>query len=31
VVGDGILLPTNIRIAKPVNELLSGTIDFWDQ
>ena len=31
VVGDAILLPTRIRIAKPVNEPLSGTIDFWDR
>jgi DNA helicase HerA-like ATPase len=31
VVGDAILLPTRIRIAKPTNEPLSGTIDFWDR
>ena len=31
VVGDAILLPTRIRIAKPDNEPLSGTIDFWDR
>jgi hypothetical protein len=31
VVGDAILLPTRIRIAKPVNEPLSGTIEFWDR
>ena len=31
VVGDAILLPTRIRIAKPINEPLSGTIDFWDR
>ena len=31
VVGDAILLPTRIRIAKPLNEPLSGTIDFWDR
>jgi hypothetical protein len=30
VVGDAILLPTRIRIAKPINEPLSGTIEFWD-
>ena len=24
-------VPTRIRIAKPVNEPLSGTIDFWDR
>ncbi|WP_409019405.1 ATP-binding protein [Brevundimonas vesicularis] len=31
VVGDAILLPTRIRIAKPDNEPLSGTIEFWDR
>jgi len=31
VVGDAILLPTRIRIAKPVNEPLSGTVEFWDR
>jgi len=31
VVGDAILLPTRIRIAKPTNEPLSGTIEFWDR
>ncbi|WFU23371.1 ATP-binding protein [Bradyrhizobium sp. CB1717] len=31
VVGDAILLPTRIRIAKPINEPLSGTIQFWDR
>lgn len=31
VVGDAILLPTRIRIAKPINEPLSGTIEFWDR
>ncbi|WP_271596930.1 hypothetical protein [Bradyrhizobium sp. CCBAU 45384] len=31
VVGDAILLPTRIRIAKPLNEPLSGTIEFWDR
>lgn len=31
VVGDAILLPTRIRIAKPNNEPLSGTIEFWDR
>ncbi|WOH80356.1 ATP-binding protein [Bradyrhizobium sp. BEA-2-5] len=31
VVGDAILLPTRIRIAKPANEPLSGTIEFWDR
>ncbi len=31
VVGDAILLPTRIRVAAPVNEPLSGTIDFWDR
>jgi DNA helicase HerA-like ATPase len=31
VVGDAILLPTRIRIAKPINEPLSGTIAFWDR
>lgn len=31
VVGDAILLPTRVRIAKPINEPLSGTIDFWDR
>lgn len=31
VVGDAILLPTRIRIARPNNEPLSGTIDFWDR
>src|SRR3546814_16623109 len=31
VVGDAILLPTRIRIAKPVNEPLSGTIALWDR
>lgn len=31
VVGDAVLLPTRIRIAKPKNEPLSGTIDFWDR
>ncbi|MGR4865076.1 ATP-binding protein [Caulobacter sp. LARHSG274] len=31
VVGDAILLPTRIRIATPINEPLSGTIDFWDR
>jgi len=31
VVGDAILLPTRIRINKPNNEPLSGTIDFWDR
>jgi uncharacterized protein len=31
VVGDAILLPTRIRIGKPKNEPLSGTIDFWDR
>jgi hypothetical protein len=31
VVGDAILLPTRIRISKPRNEPLSGTIDFWDK
>ena len=31
VVGDAILLPARIRIAKPINEPLSGTIDFWDR
>lgn len=30
VVGDAILLPTRIRIAKPNSEPLSGTIEFWD-
>jgi hypothetical protein len=30
VVGDAILLPTRIRVAKPRNEPLSGTVDFWD-
>jgi hypothetical protein len=30
VVGDAILLPTRIRISPPINEPLSGTIDFWD-
>lgn len=30
VVGDAILLPTRIRVAKPNNQPLSGTIDFWD-
>lgn len=31
VVGDAILLPTRIRVAKPNNEPRSGTIDFWDR
>ncbi|WP_424629711.1 ATP-binding protein [Bradyrhizobium sp. SYSU BS000235] len=31
VVGDAILLPTRIRIAKPLNKPLSGTIEFWDR
>lgn len=31
VVGDAILLPTRVRVATPVNEPLSGTIDFWDE
>ena len=31
VVGDAILLPTRIRISKPRNDPLSGTIDFWDK
>ncbi|WP_420139881.1 ATP-binding protein [Sphingomonas sp.] len=31
VVGDAILLPTRIRVSKPRNEPLSGTIDFWDE
>lgn len=31
VVGDAILLPTRIRIARPTNEPLSGTIEFWDR
>lgn len=31
VVGDAILLPTRIRVAKPKNEPRSGTIDFWDR
>ena len=31
VVGDAILLPTRIRIAKPTNEPLSGTVEFWDR
>lgn len=31
VVGDAILLPTRIRVAKPRNEPLSGTIAFWDK
>lgn len=31
VVGDAILLPTRIRVSKPRNEPLSGTIDFWDK
>ncbi|WFU62505.1 hypothetical protein [Bradyrhizobium brasilense] len=31
VVGDAILLPTRIRIAKPRNEPLSGAIEFWDR
>lgn len=31
VVGDAILLPTRIRIGKPKNEPLSGTIEFWDR
>lgn len=31
VVGDAILLPTRIRVAKPNNEPLSRTIDFWDR
>lgn len=31
VVGDAVLLPTRIRVTKPQNEPLSGTIDFWDK
>lgn len=31
VVGDAILLPTRIRVSRPRNEPLSGTIDFWDK
>lgn len=31
VVGDAILLPTRIRVARPRNEPMSGTIDFWDK
>lgn len=31
VVGDAILLPTRIRVSKPRNEPLSGTINFWDK
>ncbi|WP_051057103.1 ATP-binding protein [Bradyrhizobium yuanmingense] len=29
VVGDAILLPTGIRIAKPLKKPLSGTIELW--
>ena len=31
VVGDAILLPTRVRVAPPVNEPRSGTINFWDK
>lgn len=31
VVGDASLLPSRIRIAKPINQPNSGTVDFWDQ
>ncbi|AZT83938.1 ATP-binding protein [Marinobacter sp. NP-4(2019)] len=30
VVGDATLLPTRIRVAKPINEPVSATIPFWD-
>lgn len=29
--GEAILLPSRIRIAKPNNGPLSGTIEFWDR
>lgn len=31
VVGDACLLPSRIRIDKPINEPNSGTVDFWDE
>jgi DNA helicase HerA-like ATPase len=31
VVGDASLLPSRIRIAKPIKKPDSGTIDFWDE
>jgi len=31
VVGDASLLPSRIRIDKPINEPNSGTVEFWDE
>jgi hypothetical protein len=31
VVGDASLLPSRIRIDKPIHEPNSGTVDFWDE
>lgn len=31
IIGDAILLPTRVRIAKPTHEPRSGTISFWDE
>lgn len=31
VVGDASLLPSRIRVDKPINKPNSGTVDFWDE